>query len=214
MNPDFTVDLLQHLRDLRYFPKYQYERRIDAFVGFFLLPVLRAQAEIGATAHLVPEFPLKADDEWRLSNNADYVVLEGQGNAAVLVELKTDAGSVDRDQLAYYTRALFTPWPELVQDIRWIMEGSRERVKYQHLLGALECLTGVPSIRAVFLAPQSAAERFEKELASVARDMTLEFGEVASRWRFMSFGEFAATQIETPYQDAWRAVANELGRLK
>jgi hypothetical protein len=204
MNSDFMADLLQHLHSLKEFPKYQYERRIDTFVGFFLRPVLHAR----------PEFPLKAHEEKRLSNNADYAVLDGQTKTAWLVELKADATSVSKKQISYYTRALLLSWPQLIKEIRWIAEGTTEKSKYDHLLEALKPQGEMMHLRALYLAPESARTCFQQRLDEVVSELDPSRKEVASRWQFMSLRELADTDIETSHQDVWRVVANELGNLK
>jgi hypothetical protein len=71
----FLKDFFGLLYEFKKFPKYQYERRIDGFIGFFLPAVLKVKFAIN-TSNMIPEFPVKAHPEYRLSNNIDYMILD------------------------------------------------------------------------------------------------------------------------------------------
>ena len=77
VNPEalFLKAFFEALLEFKEMPKYQYERRIDGFIGFFLPAVLHTKYNLNVT-EIIPEFPVRADKESMRSNNIDYFIYD------------------------------------------------------------------------------------------------------------------------------------------
>lgn len=206
MNHDFLRSLLGQQDEFKRYPKFQYERRIDPFIGFFLPAVLAARYGT-AVESLIPEFPVKAHSSRRLSKNIDYMAFDAINKTLTFVELKTDASSVRASQLDYYAEALGTPWTQLLAHVHWVREGSESKHKYDHLLARITDVPPIPSYVAVFLAPDAARSDFEEKRTQAFAKAA---GQPTAPWYFLSLREFALTAIATPYPEAWAAVSEAL----
>lgn len=131
----------------RHLPGYRLEGRLAPFFELFLPDVLGEC--LGAELHpvVIPEFPLRkgtldGDDKSNQSYNVDYVAFskDRKRRTVFLVELKTDMGSIDKDQERYLhlARDLEGDFGRLVCGIVKIC-GSKyaKRGKYVHLLHLL-----------------------------------------------------------------------------
>jgi len=146
----FLIDLLNLLAENKKFPAYQAERRIDIFINFFLVDILKH--EIGKrqkdfqVAFIAPEFPLKKQGN-NQSTNVDYLcVLEDKlGNKKILfVELKTDSSSFDEDQLKTYIKFRDEKtWRNCIEELRdiFLSKGMpfEKRKKYYNLVKVISC---------------------------------------------------------------------------
>jgi len=154
---DFLSVVLRSLVDFKSVPKYQFERRIDAFIAVFLPDIL--DALIGGTHELVtPEFPLKKAIN-NQSTNVDYLLLRRSpaGVRWVFFELKTDAGSFKHEQLATYRSAVQRGTAALLRDLDQIVAATAAGWKYANLSERLRPHRGARGIDIVYLAPQSVA---------------------------------------------------------
>lgn len=95
--------LFARLEAFRCYPNYQLERRADAFLAYFLIPILRASSDAFSGIDLsdlevIPECPLDR------SGNAsgDYLIMFPRAGRAILLEFKTDIGSLDPKQIKRY----------------------------------------------------------------------------------------------------------------
>ena len=94
-----TIERVFELLDKwRHLPTYQLERRADIFFALFLPEVLGVRFDMKINPLLVPEFPIKKEEDNR-STKADYLALQksedgGPVKQAFLVELKTDMASL------------------------------------------------------------------------------------------------------------------------
>jgi hypothetical protein len=134
------------LRTFRAYPKYALERRADIFLAPFLEPVLSSVLERRVEL-VVPEFPLRNLGETNHSTNVDYLmrVHDASPNAPgdrggwwLLVELKTDAGSVSEKQARRYLAAKEAKMPALLADVATITEATTETTKYEALRQRLD----------------------------------------------------------------------------
>ena len=205
----FLKDFFNLLNEFKRYPKYQYERRIDGFVGFFLPAVLKAKFTINVSK-IIPEFPVKAHTESRWSNNIDYMLFDKLNCSITFVELKTDSGSVSEDQLIYYIKTLNTPWKDLKGHIEWIREGSNQKDKYKFLLDQLKDIPENVKMNAIYLAPAKAHPSYKSRLESAYQKVGIEFEKERSRWEFLSLEEFADANIESQYQIEWQYLSAEL----
>lgn len=204
MSEVFLRALLEQLADNRQFPKYQYERRIDILINFFLPDVLRKRYGFNTTL-LVPEFPVRKSVTNYSSNNIDYLAygdIKGQPHGYI-VELKTDADSVKTKQLAYYKKVMDALGTTLKQEISEIGKKSKQHGKYRHLLKRIKDIPDEAMFDAIYLAPKCAESKFIK-----ARDLIC--GDLRDRWLFMSLEDFASTEIQTRYPDAWTALSEHI----
>ena len=207
----FLPALLQHLQDNREFPKYQYERRLDAFISFFLPDVLRARFHLDTSVPVrIPEFPTRPTRRgWFLSENIDYFLFDPNAGTLWLVELKTDEGSVRPKQLAYYNRVLSSSWADIGADVTDLHFASKHKKKYQRVLDQLAQCGEPKSRHAVFLAPAAARPSFERAMDRVLLEAVDPFY-YRTAWSFLSLAEFARTNIETDYPAAWTALTEHI----
>ncbi len=138
-------------------PKYQFERRIDAFLTPFL-PRIVEHTLGGGTAQLVaPEFPISNQ-----STNADHLVLvrdrPGSQDTWLLVELKTDTGSYNPVQAQIYAEAVEDGWTRLRADLDIIRNASTKKAGYTHLIKRVDAAaggSGATAVEVMYLTPIS-----------------------------------------------------------
>jgi hypothetical protein len=174
--PEAALAFLTEVFDLlvanKQLPKYQFERRVDIFVNVFLEDVLGAL--FGGTYQLVvPEFPLKKDDDCN-STNVDYLLFHTtpEGHEKwVFLELKTAAGSIGPKQLAVYRRSVERGMPALMRDLPLIRERTKARAAYDELALRLSAFPHDRPIEIIYLAPVAMNEA---ELGPGGRSVTFE----------------------------------------
>jgi len=136
---DFLSGVFAQLVDNKDLPKYQFERAIDGFIGFFLPDIIGAL--MGGRAELVTqELPLKKENNQ--STNVDYVLLlHGDSRPSwVFVELKTDTRSFRRRQDQIYCELILSDrrMDSLMHDMESIKKASTQGKKYAHQMGKVE----------------------------------------------------------------------------
>lgn len=185
-------ELFTRLDTWRHLPNYQLERRADIFFAAYLPQVL--ERYIGPmNGHIVPELPLKQATSNR-SFKVDYVIGTRYNHELVLVELKTDMGSIRLDQLRYLVAAASQHPQDLMDGIVAIAKASRSKRKYERLRFVLSDLgvsvdTGTcqaNASRVVLIQPT-------KELRKDARAIIDESG---VRFDIIDFREFASVVAE------------------
>jgi len=208
----FLAALLEHLDDNRQFPKYQYERRIDAFVSFFLRDVLTAKGIITKGDVQIPEFPIDAEyNSSNLSKNVDYFVFDASQSLGCFVELKTDHSSCDFSQLETYARAFGKPWLSLNEDIEQMRKASDKKQKYRALQDRLSACPECTTMKLVYIAPEESRRSFDNFLADNERPNPSLVS--TASWSFLSLTEFAGAKIEGCYQDEWSVVHPYITRI-
>ena len=206
----FLRALLEHLDGNRRLPKYQYERRIDAFISFFLQPVLRAKGVLREDAIQLAEFPIHAQTgKGDHSDNADFLLFEPGSRRATFVELKTDGGSANDGQFLYYSRAMSTPWPELTGFVKRLTTKRKSGVKYKVLWSELEPCSECTARAFVCVAPASASRGFAFHAAQAQSA-----GAAPDSWIFLPLREFARTDIVGPYSAEWEVVREYIDRIE
>lgn len=172
MSLDYSIaQLVNRLADWSKFPKYSLERRIDIFLTPFIEGFIGNRLN-GQARLIAPEFPLPADlriaplqlDETAPSArtvNVDYLLHIARGglgvSAWVFLELKTDASSFDREQLALYECAARRTMPVLIRDIEQVQRATaeRHREKYAKLRAAVAAVDRIEDpIEIAYLSPE------------------------------------------------------------
>lgn len=139
--------ILKNLDTWRHLPKYQLERRADMFFGLFVRDIVAMHLNVALHQTVIPEFPFKNNRDRNTTVNFDYVLFSEDLRTAYILELKTDAGSVDDDQLGYLGQAREAKFSTLLDGICAVANKSSQDSKYNHLFRTLECLELINSGR-------------------------------------------------------------------
>lgn len=129
----------------RHLPNYQLERRADLFFSLYLPEVLEAKLGYPVQDQLVPEFPVRIgaiypDIPINKSYKIDYFALSGDGDKAILVELKTEGMSRRDNQDKYLLASREAGLPALLEGILDIFRATNAKRKYFCLLEHLESI--------------------------------------------------------------------------
>ena len=149
------AQLFDRMDSWRHLPKYQLERRADLFFSLYLPEVLTERLGIPFITDLIPEFPLRKQtlgrtDHGDATYNVDYLALSASLDQAILVELKTDERSRQKEQDEYLAAAQRVGLPALlsglIETFRAKGMESDIRHKYYRLLGTLDRIgiLGIP----------------------------------------------------------------------
>jgi len=190
MNHTEAIEMmLKNLDSWRHLPKYQLERRADLFFGLFINSIVASHLNIDLQEIVIPEFPYKNTEDRYTTVNFDYVLFSKDTKTVYLLELKTDAGSVDDDQLAYLTAAKAVEFNSILSGIVAVSNKSKHNAKYGCLLKLLADLKVVSKdqesqehsqkysvnntiehIQILYLSPQLSGKSHEKVLAVVGSE--------------------------------------------
>lgn len=154
----FIEDLFSQLIANKDFPKYQFERRIDAIIAVFLPEIIKKH--LGWDVEIIsPEFPIKKSDN-NQSTNVDYLLFRHGNNdlddAWIFFELKTDCGSMRSEQWEIYVDAVERGMPVLLEGLKAIEQASRKSSKYNILDKCLDGHKKDCSIEILYLSPGEA----------------------------------------------------------
>jgi len=161
----FVDRLMDEVLRLQRLPKVQIERIVGPVLGMFLPDALGpCLGALGATAGyevMAPEFPLRRADNFQ-STNVDWLLVHRRLGLIVLVELKTDRGSMRDAQHAVYatTCARITQAGAgfLLDDLRAIRDASAWDAKYDALWARCEpfaaMLASARRVALVWLVPE------------------------------------------------------------
>jgi len=102
---EFIDELMRHILEGTKIPKVQVERAIGTILGFFIESILDKYFAnhpdySGKFEMISPEFPLKKGNNQ--STNIDFLLVNNLKKVLVLFELKTDLGSIGKEQLETY----------------------------------------------------------------------------------------------------------------
>jgi len=125
--------MIERLNYNRKFPKYQFERSLDAFLSLFIEDYLGEiyQSEV---IYVAAEFPLKKQESHQ-STNVDYLLLRGGLSPSwIFAELKTDKNSLRDKQFATLNDLKNKPFRPLFEDIKLIRNQSKRKDKYDYLI--------------------------------------------------------------------------------
>jgi len=103
---EFIDKLMKHILNGVNIPKVQVERAITPILSLFIESILSKYFECnieysGEYKLISPEFPLKKEDN-NQSSNVDYLLVNNSKKVLVFFELKTDIGSLDKNQMNSY----------------------------------------------------------------------------------------------------------------
>lgn len=141
---DFLEDLLERIVSYASIPKLQVERVVGPILTIFIEDLLGKLQGLGGAKeekmHLIsPEWPLKKDGS-NQSTNVDWLMLWPARQELFLVELKTDAGSGNDDQLKTYQEVAERVSKEsagfLLEDAKTIRDASTADWKYDFILSS------------------------------------------------------------------------------
>lgn len=136
-------DLLSQWRKL---PAYQLERRADIYFALYLEQILATSHPDNQFDLVIPEFPLRLGSlrpgmEKKNENRSvkvDYACFDTENGVCVLLELKTDEGSVRDIQNSDMLLAKKARMGKLLQGLGDLRSKSTSKAKYDHLLGLLQ----------------------------------------------------------------------------
>ncbi|NMC75086.1 MAG: hypothetical protein GYA56_12150 [Geobacteraceae bacterium] len=165
--------ILKNLDTWRHLPKYQLERRADMFFGLFVRDIVALHLNVALHRTVIPEFPFKNIRDRNTTVNFDYVLFSEDLRTAYILELKTDAGSVDDEQLGYLAQARGTKFSALLTGICDVAGKSSQDSKYRYLFRTLECLKLINSgrnmgdctiedVAILFLSPRLDGKSYDK----------------------------------------------------
>ena len=113
---------------------------MDVLFGMTLPTVIQSVFKTEGEMYVIPEFPIHhrtvGTGDSNQSFNIDFAVFTKGGEKVFLVELKTDANSIGRDQLSSMRR-IAGKFKEVINAIRSIVETSDQKPKYVHLVSEL-----------------------------------------------------------------------------
>ena len=117
----------------RHLPKYRLEQHVDVLFGLTLPTVIARKFSVCKDeVYVIPELPIAKGDGTNRSWNVDFAVFTRNAERVFLVELKTDAKSIDKEQLCRM-RDIGT-LGDLVCGILRIAASSDQKRKYIHLI--------------------------------------------------------------------------------
>ncbi len=149
----FMRELFLSLSLSRDLPKYQFERRIDTMLEFFL-PEFLSMKYGGEVTFVTPEFPLKRIEN-NLSNNIDFLFFhtlpDDMGKQWIICEVKAINESISHEQLVLYTRAKAKGMKVLLSEIQFIRNISGNKVKYDSLLRRIEPFEKELPVKVVYI---------------------------------------------------------------
>lgn len=191
----FVGRLMDEMLRLQRLPKVQVERVVGPVLGMFLPdalgPCLGALGATDGYEVVAPEFPLRRADN-NQSTNVDWLLVHRGLGLVVLVELKTDRGSMRDEQHTVYsaacTRITQANAGFLLDDLRVIRDASACDAKYDAFLAMCApfeaMLTAAHRAALVWLVPQgtpvpTAAETVTVNFCDLPPEVR---GELAGEW--------------------------------
>ena len=181
MNHEQAIEMmLKNLDDWRNLPKYQMERRVDLFFGLFIRQIVAAHTGMQIQSVIIPEFPFKHNETTRHTINFDYVLFSENGKVMYVLELKTDANSVDDDQLNNLHNASEKSLLEIIQGIEIVKSKTKDKNKYAYLLHKLKsAFIDSPEIVLMYLTPTLSDSNRKKVLTVVEERHIITFARTA-----------------------------------
>jgi len=135
--------LLKQLLTFKNLPTYQFERRINVFVVYYLEDYIKSLHNEGGTYKMIyPEFPLSLHDddnrETLHSNYADYLFYNSSTRKAFFLEFKTDSISVNKKQFDYYYNKCAERWAKRLHYYVTKAKGGTHQKKFAYGLKFLK----------------------------------------------------------------------------
>lgn len=125
----------------RHFPAFPLEPRSEVLFALFLPIALEKSKCVGVKVkpQIIPQFPLKHKTS-NQSDKVDFFALSNNRERAFMIELKTDMSSIRDEQKSYLKNATKKCLYEMLRDLREIVQVTKEKRKYYHLLSILSDL--------------------------------------------------------------------------
>jgi len=124
------IDLIfKKFDDFRKLPSYQLERRFDIFLSIYLPEIIEKHFNT-KDVKIIPEFPFRIGDfktehkRPNKSNKIDYLGVSDYSNTIYIIELKTDSGSIRKDQISFMKSILDYSFLDIVKGIIHIYKES------------------------------------------------------------------------------------------
>ncbi len=149
-------DLFRKLDRWRHLPAYRLEPNLAPFFGLYLRHILNECLETKPVTHpiIIPEFPLRLGTLYENSEDlkkarrhvgenqsvqVDYAAFSSDLKKVYFIELKTDEGSINKEQKKYLIDAKKKGFGNLLSGIRQICTQKQlpSRQKYVHLIDNL-----------------------------------------------------------------------------
>ena len=127
-------------------PNYQLERRADIYFAYYMPTIFAKYLEEEITSdNIIPEFPLKQNENSNKSDKVDYAIICEE--KVYLVELKTSMSSlINKKQEEYLNRAKGKEFPTLIKEIYDIRYARYSHAKYSNLIGRLQKVPKIGTI--------------------------------------------------------------------
>ncbi|MCY4394664.1 MAG: hypothetical protein OXC10_05975 [Rhodospirillaceae bacterium] len=153
-NPPALEDVFHALDRWRHLPGYRLEPNLAPFFGLYLPDILRECLKTKPVTHptILPEFPLRLGTLYEdlkkerphsrenQSVQVDYAAFSSDLKNVYFVELKTDEGSINKEQLNYLRFARNVGFRAILDGILDICRATDHVGKYIHLIHNLEKL--------------------------------------------------------------------------
>lgn len=162
---DFTADLANRIVEYSQIPKIQVERLVGPILTIFLEDIINQLLGAKDIRLIAPEWPLKKENNQ--STNIDWLMIQPSRKRLIAIELKTDAGSDDKEQADTYLQLkkrvrdhgagyLWVDWDR-------IQQASSLSWKYEHMTKTVSshraAFSDIREIEIVYIAPSSMASR-------------------------------------------------------
>ena len=141
--------VLRQLDEWRHLPAYQLERRVDIFFGMFLPKVIEKEFCMQVD-EVIPEFPMHkallecpancpSNAKSHHTVKVDFAVFgrRKEKRQILLVELKTEMESLNKDQLENMKKVGHAGSKKLLEGVKYAAMHSDSKHKYAHLIWKL-----------------------------------------------------------------------------
>lgn len=174
---DRIQELFIKLDNWRQLPAYQLERRADIFFALYLDRILEPTFKGHRFDLVIPEFPVRLGSineampkNGNRSVKVDYACFDSQKKLCVLVELKTDNGSMRDVQFELMREAQRKGLDALLRGIVALRNASKSKRKYDALLRQFikaRLMTVGSDLRRVHVQPAIGVAEHEVRLAII-----------------------------------------------
>lgn len=177
MNDSFSDVLLGKIMCNRYVPKSQVERQLSPIIEVFLESAMQKLADEGIIWDgqyrlLATEFPIHNQyplgegdrSSYSSSTNIDFLVIDTSNRKIILVELKTDYQSMDKEQLNRYREMIKSDCPnkgkQLYEFLDILKSKNSKYFQYINSINEIEndchCkLSDLYDLRLLYIAPKN-----------------------------------------------------------
>jgi hypothetical protein len=179
---EFIDKFMKHILNGVNIPKVQVERAITPMLSLFIESILNKYFEhnieySGEYKLVSPEFPLKKEDN-NQSSNVDYLLVNNSKKVLIFFELKTDIGSLDKNQMnSYieYKKKISNFTCKILRDDLIKIQRSSNGLKYNYIVTSFDSAIenfDIHKMCIVYLAPYPIVNQIKK---TVGIDFVLAF---------------------------------------